>query len=643
MIESILYAVFAVLGLGFLVFIHELGHYWVARRQGMRVEAFAIGFGKPIYTWEFQGVKWHICWLPFGGYVRIAGMQREKGVDPSRIPDGFYGKKPWQRIQVALAGPLVNIFFALVVFAVLWLSGGRDKNFAEFTHRIGWVDPKSALYEYGVRPGDVIQKYEGRDFQGFRDLMVSSIMNHDRPARLQGYTRDYVSGATRPFDYTLKPYEDPRSVKDKVSTIGVLSPAQYLIYDQKLPSASAKEIGLQPKDRLVWVDGEVLFSSKQLSSLVNESTSFLTVERNQEIFQTKVPRVHIDDLKLNVIEKAEIDDWQHEAGIKGRFQDLFFIPYNLSPGCFVEGRIGFIDEVDQIKAFSSCERCSYFYPLQEGDRIVAIDGQLVSSAYEFLDLVQTRRILMIVDRDPKIVQKTLWTNADSQFEEFGSQDLNAIVSSIGTDKPVVAAGDLHLLNPITPKPLTELPLSASQKSQLMKDFAHSKKEIEKSVQDPQKRGELLGELERNQKKLVLGIPLKDREVLYNPSPLDQFGSVLEDTGRTLTGLFSGDLNPKYMSGPVGIVHVVHQSWMVGVKEALFWMAVISLNLGLINLLPIPVLDGGHIMFSLYEVVTGRSLRYKTMEKLIIPFIGLLIAFFVFVTYQDILRLFLKFF
>ncbi len=643
MIESILYAIFAVLGLGFLVFIHELGHYWMARRQGMRVEVFAIGFGKPIYKWEFQGVQWQIGYLPFGGYVRIAGMQKERGVDPMRIPDGFYGKKPWQRIQVALAGPLVNIFFAMAIFVVLWFVGGRDKNFSEFTHRIGWVDPKSALYEYGVRPGDVIQKYEGRDFQGFRDLMISSLMNHDRPSRLEGYTRDYLTGNTHPFDYTLKPYEDPRSVKDKLSTIGVLSPAQYLIYDQKTPSSYLKEIGLQPKDRLVWVDGEVLFSSKQLSSLVNESTSFLTVERGGQVFQTKVPRVHINDLKMNVIEKAEIDDWQHEAAIKGRFQDLFFIPYNLSPSCFVEGRLEFIDEQDQIKAFGSCERCAYFHPLQEGDRIVAVDGQLVSSAYELLDLLQTRHILVIVDRDPDILQKTLWTKADAQFEDFSSQDLNAIVSSIGTDKPVDSAGQLHLLNPIVPKPLTEIPLSSSQQQQLNKDFAHSKKAIEKRVQDPQKRGELLGELEKNQKKLVLGIPLKDREVLYNPSPLNQFGSVVEDMSRTLTSLFSGDLSPKYMSGPVGIVHGVQQSWMLGVKEVLFWMAVISLNLGLINLLPIPVLDGGHIMFSLYEVVTGRALRFKTMEKLIIPFIVLLIGFFIFVTYHDILRLFSKFF
>lgn len=99
MMMSFLYILLAILGLGFLVFIHELGHYIMARRVGMRVEAFAIGFGKPIFKWMRKGVEWRLCWLPFGGYVKIAGMQKENDVEPSDIPDGFFGKKPWARID----------------------------------------------------------------------------------------------------------------------------------------------------------------------------------------------------------------------------------------------------------------------------------------------------------------------------------------------------------------------------------------------------------------------------------------------------------------------------------------------------------------------------------------------------------------
>ena len=131
---------------------NELGHYWMARRVGMRVETFSIGFGRPIVHWMRDGVRWQIGWLLFGGYVKISGQEIEKGVDPYSVPDGFFGKSPWARIKVAAMGPIVNIVFAIILFAALWGLGGRTKHFSEFTHIIGWVDPHSELYAQGVRP-----------------------------------------------------------------------------------------------------------------------------------------------------------------------------------------------------------------------------------------------------------------------------------------------------------------------------------------------------------------------------------------------------------------------------------------------------------------------------------------------------------
>src|SRR6185437_629149 len=125
MIPNIFHLILAILGLGFLVFIHEIGHYFTARRAHITVEVFSIGFGKPIYSWEQKGVRWQICWIPFGGYVRMAGMEKKGSLEPYQIPDGFYGKKPWQRIKVAFAGLFVNILFALIAFTALWLCGGQ--------------------------------------------------------------------------------------------------------------------------------------------------------------------------------------------------------------------------------------------------------------------------------------------------------------------------------------------------------------------------------------------------------------------------------------------------------------------------------------------------------------------------------------
>ena len=90
MIYSIIYLLLAALALGFLILIHELGHYFVARREGMIVEVFAIGFGKPIFSWQRNGVKWQVCWLPFGGYVKIAGMEKRGILSLTKFLTAFF-------------------------------------------------------------------------------------------------------------------------------------------------------------------------------------------------------------------------------------------------------------------------------------------------------------------------------------------------------------------------------------------------------------------------------------------------------------------------------------------------------------------------------------------------------------------------
>src|SRR5690606_1659179 len=117
----------------------------------------------------------------------------------------------------------------------------------------------------------------------------------------------------------------------------------------------------------------------------------------------------------------------------------------------------------------------------------------------------------------------------------------------------------------------------------------------------------------------------------------------QEVYRTLFALITGYLSPKHIGGPVGIVQVIQNGWSVGAKEALYWLGMISLNLGLLNLLPIPVLDGGYVLFALFESVTKKRLKAKTMERLIFPFIILMIALFIYLTYNDLLRLLGRFF
>lgn len=648
MMISLFYIILAMLGLSFLIFIHELGHYYMARRLGMRVETFSIGFGKPIFSWMKDGTKWQIGWILFGGYVKIAGMDTTEKTDLYQVKEGFYSKGPWSRIQVAFMGPFVNIVFAFLAFAALWFLGGREKSFSEYTGKIGWVDPKSELYAQGIRPGDEISAYGGNSFEGAKDHLYAP-MTASADLQIDGYKINSRTGDKTPFELSIKPYSHPSSVEKGIMTGGVLSPASYLIYN-RLPSGDENPLpegspmqnsGIQYGDRVVWADGELIYSSKQLSHLLNDNRVLLTVKRGDEIILNRAPRVQVQELKLDAEVKEELIDWQFEAGLNGtRFQQMYALPYNLNNEGVVEGLVKFIDKENETEAFPEHPYSVDEAPLQVGDKIIAVEGVPIAKSYYLLAQIQHKEITMIVERSPQGFPKISWDEADANFDhQIDYKDLEAITSRIGTANPLTASGNLVLLKPVKPKVRSEFILSPESQVQFTTDLLEQKNEIG-NITDPEQRAKAMSLLEDREKQLLLGLPaLQDRQVNYNPNPIAQFNRVVGEIWRTLGALFTGSLNPKWLSGPIGIVQVVHNSSMVSIKESLYWLGAISLNLGMLNLLPLPVLDGGTICLSFFELITGKRLKAKTLEKLVIPFAILLIGFFIFLTYNDLSRIF----
>lgn len=633
MLMSIFYLALAILGLGFLIFIHELGHYFMARRVGMTVEVFSIGFGPPIKEWTFQGVKWKLCMLPFGGYVAIAGMNKKGNLEPHQIPDGFYGKKPLDRIKVAFAGPLVNIVFAFVAFCCIWATGGQEKPFQEYTNVIGYVDPQSKLYTNGVRPGDELTTLDGKSVDGYKDLLVSLYID-GKTATLKGNEINYLSGQKQPFTIVLP---IPKSANLPVAELGII-PAQYLIFDDfSSPASPLKNSGIQKGDRIVWVDGDLIFSAQQLSAVLNDSKSVLTVERNGKLLHAKVPRLKISDLCLNTEQKNEFEDWQHEAGYPSKASELYFVPYLLNHDGVVEKSLSFMDcNAEQVEPITE-DRHPLAVILKPGDRVVAVDGKPVSNTIDLLKTLQNRNASVIIQRaaDSSIPS---WKTADSLFESsIKPSSLQQIISSMGTSHPVNQSDNLVLLPPVSLKPLSELALDHQTKALVDADLEMKKKFIEK-IENNEQRHQQLTLLEQSQKRLALGAMLRDRTVAYNPSPITLFGDVVEQTWKTLSSLLTGFISPKALSGPVGMVQALQSSWSHGIKDAVFWLGFISLNLAFLNLLPIPVLDGGHIVFATIEQIRKKPLKSNTMEKLILPFVILLVILFVYLTYHDIVNL-----
>lgn len=652
---TVIYFILAALALGILVFFHELGHYFVAKKMGMIVETFSIGFGRPLLKWRWNNVNWQLGMLPFGGYVRIAGMEfgkKDKYTynDPYEIPNGFFSKSPWKRIAVALAGPFANFILAFLIFTAIWAMGGREKPFSDFTHIVGWVDPQSAAYAAGIRPGDTLVSYNGKPYTGSKDLLYAAMLG-GKKVELKGHHVDYATGERTPFTYTIDTYQAPQSI-DGILTTGITSGARYLIYDRYpngednlLPEGSPMQgSGITYQDRLVWADGEYLFSMDQLSHILNAGKALLTVKRGQETFLSRQPRVPSSNLVLPSYVRNELIDWQYEMGLRGRSQDIYMIPYIINSEGYIEAPLAFIDQRDKERAYPSHSSSPKLEsPLLAGDRIIAVDGVPMSKGYQILDHLQLHRVQLIVEKQVPANTKVSWKEEDKIFQnDVRYSEIDALSRRSGTSNVEVSNGRFTLLNPIEPKPIYKFATSAEAqeqiREQLKKEFDKQKQAIDQ-IRDQEKRTQALALLEKSQQKLLLGVYLQDRSVTYNPGPIALFGSVFTETWQTLKALVTGYLHPKWISGPVGIVQVIHRGWQIGIAEALFWIGAISVNLGMLNLLPIPVLDGGYICLSLWEIITKRRLHPKTMEWLIIPFVVLMIGLLIFLTFQDITRLF----
>ncbi len=172
-----------------LVFVHELGHYWVARRNGVRIETFSIGFGPELFgRTDKTGTRWKFSAIPLGGYVKMFGdadaASTPSGADRSMTPAerevSFFHKRLGQRAAIVAAGPIANFLFAIIGLTLLFSIYGQPFTPAD----IGSVQPESAAAQAGMLPGDVIVEVDGQAIERFEEVQQIVRFNQGTPLAL---------------------------------------------------------------------------------------------------------------------------------------------------------------------------------------------------------------------------------------------------------------------------------------------------------------------------------------------------------------------------------------------------------------------------------------------------------------------------
>jgi len=172
--------------IGPLIFIHEMGHYYVGRWFGVKADTFSIGFGREVFGWtDKRGTRWKVGWLPLGGYVKFAGDMNPAStpsdewlsLPPEERARTFQAQKVWQRFLIVLAGPATNFLFAIVAFMIIFGMYGYPSTPAS----VGAVTQGSVAAQAGFQPGDRILSINGTRIDNFSDMQTYIALRPEEP------------------------------------------------------------------------------------------------------------------------------------------------------------------------------------------------------------------------------------------------------------------------------------------------------------------------------------------------------------------------------------------------------------------------------------------------------------------------------
>jgi regulator of sigma E protease len=247
--------------LGVLVFVHELGHFLAAKRVGIRVLKFQLGFNPTIFSFRRGDTEYGIGALPLGGYVKMAGETSEE--ERTGHPDEFLSKTKWQRFQVLIAGPAMNLLLAVVVLAAVLYRGALVPVYEDQPVVVGVVASGSAAEQAGIQPGDRIESVAGSRVETWRDFLIAIGTRPNREVAIS-FTRN-GSEFTRQITPTTA--ADSRF---EIGEIGVF-PDVHPSVPAVSPGEPGERAGMKPGDVILAVNGQPITFGSQLIEIISKN------------------------------------------------------------------------------------------------------------------------------------------------------------------------------------------------------------------------------------------------------------------------------------------------------------------------------------------------------------------------------------
>ncbi|MBS8268768.1 RIP metalloprotease RseP [Halomonas litopenaei] len=279
LIQNIL-AVIVVLGL--LVTFHEFGHFWVARRCGVKVLRFSVGFGSPLWSrFDRHGTEFAIAAIPLGGYVKMLD-EREGEVPEDQLDQAFNRKSVWARMAIVAAGPLANFLLALVAYWALFVAGTTT-----VVPVVGDVTPQTPAAEAGLESGMELTAIGGETVRSWDEVNLKLVAAIGASGSLEIEAREEGSSASRSYRAPVENWLVGQDPPAPLATLGIAPwrPDMPAVIGQVMEGEPAAEAGLQAGDRVLSIDDRAVSDWPDLVERVRArpgQTLSLEVERDGE-------------------------------------------------------------------------------------------------------------------------------------------------------------------------------------------------------------------------------------------------------------------------------------------------------------------------------------------------------------------------